>query len=68
MKKYRYLLCVLFGLFGGCSEGDKNSSEKTEQTRIFTEQSQALEQARQVEQLIQNKDVERRSAIEQQRQ
>jgi hypothetical protein len=57
-----------FLLFGGCSDGDNNTPEPSNKAQIFKEQRQALDQAKQVEQLIQNKDVERRLAIEEQSQ
>lgn len=57
-----------FLLFGGCSDGENNTPETSNKEQIFKQQRQALEQAKQVEQLIQSKDVERRLAIEEQSQ
>jgi len=55
-----------FVLFMGCSDGEDSTLEKAKQERIFNEQRQALEQAKQVEQFIQNKDIERRLTIDEQ--
>ena len=54
MKKYHFILFVLFILFVGCSSGDdKTILKQSNKKSILNDQIKALEKAKEVEQVIQ---------------
>lgn len=68
----KHLMLLVMALVSGCSGGEEQpdaaSSEaiKTGETLIFQEQIDALDKARQVEQLLQNSNEQQRQLIEEQ--
>lgn len=64
-KKYRLLLFIPFILIGGCSSGDDETTQSNEE-HVFSDQTQALEKAKGVEQMLQTEADKRHQAIEEQ--
>ena len=64
-KKYRLLLFIPFILIGGCSSGDDETTQSNEE-HVFSDQTQALEKAKAVEQMLQTEADKRHQAIEEQ--
>lgn len=65
IKKYRILFCILFLLIGGCSSGEDSSTiEPSSNENILNDQMQALEKAKQVEQMVQDAFEKQRRLID----
>jgi len=64
-KKYRLILFIPFLLIGGCSSGDDETT-KSNREHVFSDQTQALEKAKGVEQVLQTEADNQRQAIEEQ--
>jgi hypothetical protein len=66
-KKYRLILLIPFLLIGGCSNGDDETTQSNNE-HVFSDQTQALEKAKGVEQVLQTEADKQRQAIEEQSQ
>jgi hypothetical protein len=64
-KKYRLILFIPFLLIGGCSSGDDETTQSNKE-HVFSDQTQALEKAKGVEQVLQTEADKQRQAIEEQ--
>ena len=66
-KKYRLILFIAFLLIGGCSSGDNETTQtQSNKEHVFSDQTQALEKAIAVEQVLQTEADKQRQAIEEQ--
>ena len=66
-KKYRLILFIPFLLIGGCSSGDDETTHnQSNKENVFSSQTQALEKAKGVEQVLQSEADKQRQAIEEQ--
>ncbi len=55
LKRYRFLLLILFLPVVGCSdENDKTTQSQSNKEHVFKQQKRALEKAKGVEQLLKN--------------
>lgn len=67
IRKYRFVLFMPFLLIGGCSGGnDETTPDTSSKDHIFEDQIQALEKAKEAEQVLQGGADIRRQAIEEQ--
>ena len=67
IKKYRFFLFVSFILIGGCSNDEGASTpEQPVKEHVFQGQTQSLQKAKDVEQILQGGADKRRQAIEEQ--
>jgi uncharacterized protein YcfL len=66
-KKYRLILLIPFLLIGGCSSGDDETTQSNKE-HVFSDQTQAIEKAKGVEQVLQTEADKQRQAIEEQSQ
>jgi uncharacterized protein YcfL len=64
-KKYRLILLIPFLLIGGCSSGDDETTQSNKE-HVFSDQTQAIEKAKGVEQVLQTEADKQRQAIEEQ--
>ena len=64
-KKYRLILFIPFLLIGGCSSGDDEATQPNKE-HTFNDQTQALEKAKGVEQVLQTEADKQRQSIEEQ--
>jgi uncharacterized protein YcfL len=64
-KKYRLILFIPFLLIGGCSSGEDETTQSNKE-HVFSDQTQALEKAKGVEQVLQTETDKQRQAIEEQ--
>lgn len=65
IKKYRILFCILFLLIAGCSSGEEGSTiEPSSNENILNDPMQALEKAKQVEQMVQDSFEKQRRLID----
>ena len=64
-KKYQLILFIPFLLISGCSSG-ADETTKSNREHIFSGQTQALEKAKGVEQVLQTEADNQRQAIEEQ--
>jgi uncharacterized lipoprotein len=68
-KKYRFILFIPVILIAGCSSGeDETTQEQSGKEHVFSEQTRALEKAKEVERVLQSGADKRRQAIEEQSQ
>ena len=66
-KKYRFILFLPFLLIGACSSGeDTTTPDQSGNENILKKQMQALEKAKEVEQILQSGADSRRQSIDEQ--